>query len=273
MNFTQNNWSNFTENLCFIEDENVHQNKDICLEDKYFEKYNIRDNIIIFYFIHLVIYYITIGITAIYIFNFIHKYFLRNYLEKITRNICEDFNIHYDDDDDEDEDEDFNIHYDKDKQRLKISPEDLKECINKLKNSNTEKFIKNKYGSNKVKMEMNESETKVYLQDENNNFNLIITKDIGTNTFKEQIIPIWCDSSEEYFRCRLEKLLENTCIAIPVDSFCSIYGNISQIIPKEQFFLELDEDKDSIVHIFCVLRDICCKRGWNNKFLITHDNY
>ena len=56
MNFTQNNWSNFTENVCFIKDENVYTSKDICQKDIYFEKFNIRNNMIIFYFIHLVIY-------------------------------------------------------------------------------------------------------------------------------------------------------------------------------------------------------------------------
>uniref|UniRef100_A0A6C0J6C0 Uncharacterized protein n=1 Tax=viral metagenome TaxID=1070528 RepID=A0A6C0J6C0_9ZZZZ len=258
MNFTQNNWSNFTENVCFIKDENVYTSKDICQKDNYFEKFNIRNNMIIFYFIHLVIYYITIGITTMFIFNFIKKYFV-NYLEKITRDMYEDFNIHYDDD-----------------ERLKISLEDLQDSINKLNKSNTTNFIKDKNGLNKdinkVKMEMNESETKVYLQDENNNFNLIITKDIGTNTFKEQITPTWCESSEEYFRCRLEKLLENTRIAIPIDSFCSIYGDISQIIPKDQLFLEFDKYIDSTVPIICMLRDICCKRGWNDKFLITHND-
>jgi hypothetical protein len=254
MVFKQINSTNFTGNVCLVEDKlyipYLYKNENVCLvEDKYCEKYNRRDNLIIFYFIHLVMYYITIGLTLLYILKLFNKYVLQKYLEDATKNIYRDFNIHNKDD-----------YYD-DKE------------ASQLKFFGKREYINDKYGENQVKMEMNENETNVYLQDENDNYNLIITKDIGTNTSKDDIIPNWCDSSDEYFRCRLEKLLEDTRIAIPIDSFCSIYGDISKNIPNDELFLELDKDTVSNVTIISILKDICCKRGWDNKFLITDDNY
>ena len=250
MESKQINSTYFTNSECFedefyiqLQNPNQLSRDDICqVEDTYFEYYNRRYNKIMFYFIHIIMYYITIVLFLTYVFEIFYKFTFKRYLER-----GKNFSYENSDSEDEQVNEDIII-----KQR---------------------EYINDKYGENQVKMEMNELETKVFLQDENDDYNLIITKDIGTNTYKEDIIPAWCDSSEEYFKCRLEKLLENTRIAIPVNSFCSIYGHISQLIPKDATFLELDNDTVSNATIVNMLKEICSKRGWNNKFLITDNNY
>ena len=248
MNFTNMKPTIFTENVCSFEETNLYQcsNKNVCLvEDEYFEKYNKRDNLIIFYFINLVIYYITVVITLVYIFKLFNKYIFQAYLAEVTKNMYQDFNIHYQDDE-----------Y-IDNERTIIE--------NQIIDKN---YIKKKYGSCEVVMKINKSETKVYLQDKNNNFNLIFTKNIGTHTLgNDEIVPEWCTTSKEYFKCRLEKLLEDTRIAIPLDSFCAIGGNFHF---QSESFIELDKHTKTNELLINMLKNICCKRGWENKFVITH---
>ena len=251
MNFTKINATNLTKNVCSFEEKYLyqHSNENVCLvEDEYREKYKIN-NLIIFYFIHLVMYYIAIGGTLLYIFKLFNKYVLQIYLEEVTKNTYRDFNIHYKIDE----------FIDTDKTNME----------NQIIAKN---YIKNTYGSCDVIMKIKKCETKVYLQDENNNFNLIITKDIGTHTPNtDEIVPELCTSSEEYFKFRLEKLLEDTRISIPFDSFCAIGGDIGENVgPHTEYFIELDEYTISNEIIINMIRDICCKRGWENKFVITH---
>ena len=107
------------------------------------------------------------------------------------------------------------------------------------------------------------------------NYNCKIFKinDNSINPFKyTDEIGIKLFDNSVGFRNQLEKIVENINVSIKSDSYCLITGELGKCLDKDTPYLFVDSNLESDNEIIMILKNICCSRGMENKFLILNSN-